>query len=73
MEHVPLLTRVTVVPPATQTAVVGDVKMTGRPELAVALTVNGAAPKFFPVKDPNVMVCDPMLTLKLTVTDGAGM
>ncbi len=38
------LTRVTVEPETVQTDVVVDAKLTGKPELAVALTVNGAAP-----------------------------
>jgi hypothetical protein len=44
MAHVPLATSVTVFPDTVQTHGVFDAMLTGRPELAVALTVNGAAP-----------------------------
>ena len=44
MLHVPAAISVTVVPDTVQTAGVVDAKVTGRPELAVALVVNGAAP-----------------------------
>ena len=37
-------TSVTVAPDSVQTAVVVEAKLTARPEDAVALTVNGAAP-----------------------------
>ena len=42
--QVPALTRVTVDPLTVHTGVVSDAKLTGRPEDAVALMVNGAAP-----------------------------
>ena len=41
----PAPTRVTVDPLTVHTGVVSDTKLTGRPEDAVALTVNGTAPK----------------------------
>jgi hypothetical protein len=51
-----------------QTAGVVDAKLTGRPELAVAPTVNGAAPKVASLNTPNAIVCDAGLTVKLCVT-----
>jgi hypothetical protein len=65
MEHDPAATIVTVLPATVQTAVVVEVKLTGRPELAVALTGNGAAPNVTLFRTPKVIVCDPPLTLKL--------
>ncbi len=43
MVHVPTETRVTVEPETVQTLMVVDAKLTARPELAVALTVNDPA------------------------------
>ncbi len=45
IEQVPCATNVTVLPETVQTVVVVDAKLTASPEVAVALTVNGAAPK----------------------------
>jgi hypothetical protein len=42
--QVPAATRVTVEPDTVHTAVVADAKVTAKPEEAVALGVNGAAP-----------------------------
>jgi len=44
MVHVPTDSNVTVDPEMVQTDVVCELKLTARPELAVALTVNGAEP-----------------------------
>lgn len=44
MEHVPTATIVTVAPDTVQTDVVCELKLTARPELAIAETVNGAVP-----------------------------
>ena len=44
IEQLPTPTIVTVLPEIVHTAIVFELKLTGRPELAVALTVNGAAP-----------------------------
>lgn len=44
MVQVPAATRVTVVPDTVQTAEVVEAKLTARPEDAVPLTGNGAAP-----------------------------
>jgi hypothetical protein len=56
IEQVPVPTMVTVVPATVQTAGVVDRKLTGRPELAVAVMVNGAAPKLTAFRAPNVIV-----------------
>ena len=45
IEHVPPPTMVTTPPETAQTLDVVEVKLTAKPELAVALIVNGAAPK----------------------------
>ena len=55
--HVPAAIRVTVAVATVQTAVVVEEKLTVRPDDAVALTVNGAAPYVWPVSAANVMVC----------------
>ena len=44
MLQVPPVTIVTVLPLTVQTVVVEEVKVTARPDDAVALTANGAAP-----------------------------
>jgi hypothetical protein len=44
MVQVPTATSVTVEPDTVQTGDVVEAKLTARPELAVALTVNGAVP-----------------------------
>jgi hypothetical protein len=48
----------TMAPATVQTPVVVDAKLTARPELAVAVTVNGEAPNTTPETGPNVIVCD---------------
>jgi hypothetical protein len=55
IEQVPVATMVTVVPATVQTAGVVDKKLTGRPELAVAVSVNGVAPKLTAFRLPNVI------------------
>ena len=57
IEQEPPATIVTVLPATVQTEVVVEAKLTGRPELAVALTVNGAAPKLTLPSAPKVIVC----------------
>ena len=42
--HAPAPTIVTVLPATVQTPVVSELKLTARPELAVALTPNAASP-----------------------------
>jgi hypothetical protein len=44
IEHVPAATSVTTAPETVQTDVVFEAKVTARPELTVALSVNGAVP-----------------------------
>jgi hypothetical protein len=62
---------VTVFPKTVQTAVVLETKLTGNPELAAALIVNGVAPRvWFPIAG-NEMLCSAWLTEKLWVTGGA--
>src|ERR1035441_1142535 len=59
MVQVPTATIVTVEPVApdtVQTAVVCELKLTVRPELAVALTVNGGVPSSWLESAANVMV-----------------
>jgi hypothetical protein len=47
---------VTVLPDTVQTAGVVEAKLTARPELAVALTVNGDTPYATPPSEPNAIV-----------------
>jgi hypothetical protein len=70
-EHEPPATIVTVLPETVQTDVVVEAKLTARPELAVAVTVNGAVPELTSLGAPNVIVCVAALTVKLCVTDVA--
>jgi hypothetical protein len=44
IEHVPTATSVTVTPETVQTDAVFEANVTARPELAVALSANGAPP-----------------------------
>jgi hypothetical protein len=71
--HVPAATIVTVFPETVQTAVVSELKVTVSPELAVADTVNGGSPKFFPGSAPNVIVWLCVPTVKLRETCGAAL
>src|ERR1035441_6248872 len=67
--QVPAATSVTVVPDTVQTGVVCELKLTVSPELAVALTVNGAVPSVLFESVPNVMVWDAcVITRPETVT-----
>src|SRR5437867_12034842 len=56
MVQVPTATSVTVEPDTVQTEVVCELKLTGKPELAFALTVNGALPNTRFASAPKVMV-----------------
>jgi hypothetical protein len=47
----------TTAPATVQTPVVVEAKLTARPELAVAVIVNGEDPKTAPETGPNVIVC----------------
>jgi len=51
-----------------QTDVVCELKLTGKPELAVALTVKGAVPKTWFEKAPKVRVWGAGVTWKLWLT-----
>ena len=57
MVHLPPATRVTVLPDTVQTEVVSDAKLTASPDVAVALTANGAVPMTRFASAPNVIVC----------------
>jgi hypothetical protein len=72
IEQVPAATRVTDAPATVQTAVVVDAKLTGNPELAVALSV--AVEPTDPLPGAaNVMVWVAWLTAKLWVTGTAAL
>ena len=71
IEQGPCAIIVTVFPETVHTVVVVDVKLTAKPELAVALTVNGAAPNVCPGSAAKVMVCVSLSTPKLRVTSVA--
>ena len=58
--QVPTATKVTVVPDTVQTPVVAELKMTVRPEEAVALTVIGPSSKRLPASPPKVIVWLPL-------------
>jgi hypothetical protein len=66
--HVPTATSVTVAPDTVQTAVVVEAKLTANPELALALTANGAAPNTWLDRLPNVIVWLPGVTVKPWLT-----
>ena len=68
MVQVPTEASVTVFPDTVQKLVVVDVKLTGNPEVAVALTVNGAEPSAWFESAPKVMVWLPAVTWKLWLT-----
>ena len=58
MEHVPVAMIVTVLPETVQTARVFEVKLAVRPELTVAVIVNGETPRLTLLNGPNVIVCE---------------
>jgi hypothetical protein len=64
MLHVPAATSVTVVPDTVQTDVVVEAKPTANPELALALTVNGAVPNTWLDKAAKLIVWLPCVTVK---------
>ena len=57
MVQVPVATSVTVLPETVQVVAVVDAKLTGKPDDAVAETVNGGLPSTWLGKGANVMVC----------------
>jgi hypothetical protein len=67
IEQVPAASTVTVVPLTVQMLAVFEAKVTVRPELAVALTVNGVTPRVTLLNGANVMVWVPE-TEKVWVT-----
>ena len=72
MVHVPTETRVTVAPLTVHTDAVSDEKLTGKPDDAVALTVNGAAPNVLLLKDAKVMVCPKLAMVMANVCVASG-
>ena len=56
MEQVPAATRVTVDPATVQTAAVVELKLTASPDVAVAVTENGAAPNVLLARTPKEIV-----------------
>jgi hypothetical protein len=69
--QVPTAASVTVAPDTVQTDEVVEARLTANPELALALTVNGAAPNTWPESAPNVMVWLPGVTVKLWLSGAA--
>jgi len=57
MMQVPATTRVNVLPLTVQMLGVVDAKLTGRPELAVAVSTGGAVPRVWLPGELKVMVC----------------
>ena len=71
MVQVPTATSVTVVPNTVQTDEVSGEKLTVKPEVAVALSGGGVAPKTWGGGVTKVMVWAPGVTRKLCGTGGA--
>jgi hypothetical protein len=63
--QVPTATKFTVDPDIVQIVEVWELKLTGRPEVAVAAMANGADPNATFDSVPNVIVCPVCVTLKL--------
>ena len=55
--HVPTATSVSAVPLTVQTLCVVELKLTGKPELALAARGAGAVPRVWLLGDANVMDC----------------
>ena len=68
MEQVPAATMVNVFPDTVQTEPVVDAKLTGSPELAVALNASGAVPKATLPRGAKVMLCATVAILNVWVT-----
>ncbi len=62
---------VTVLADTVHIAVVVEVKLTARPEVAVAVIPKGATPKVTFPSAPKAIVCAARLTVKLRVTETA--
>jgi hypothetical protein len=71
MEQVPTAIIVTVFPETVHTRGVVEAKLTGSPELAVALMVNGGVPITTLGRVGKVMLCPAIMTVKLCVTGDA--
>jgi hypothetical protein len=69
--HVPCPASVTVYRDTVQTVTVRELKLTGRPELALALIANGGAPNALFASTPKVTVWLPFVIWKLWVTGEA--
>ncbi len=69
----PVVRRVTEVPATEQTAGVDDVKLTARPELAVAPTVMGESARILSARVPKVMTWSALLMAKVRCTGAAAL
>jgi hypothetical protein len=58
-------------PAIVQMAGAAEAKLTARPELAVALTANGATPKLVSLKGPNAIAWEAEATVKPWITGAA--
>ena len=70
--QVPAVSRVISKPLTVQTAWVVEVRVTGRPELAVGLTVSGDWSRFAFAGLENVIVCETWVTVNERGTGFAG-
>src|ERR1035438_8509896 len=71
MVQVPTATSVTFVPDTVHTGAVCELKLTVKPELAMAMSVNGAVPNARLERVPKKIVWLPCVTWKLWFTDAA--
>lgn len=70
--QVPAASKVSVLPVTVHTPDVLDEKVTGRPELAVAIKAAGAVPRVWLPGETNETVCVPATTVKVFETAVAG-
>ena len=68
MEQLPADTSVTVLPLTVQTLLVVEARLTGSPELAVAVRLAEPTPRDTLESEPKVMVCAVPAIVKLCVT-----
>lgn len=73
MVQVPVFTSVTVVPATLHTGVVCELKLTFRPELAVALTVIGGVPSVWFESGAKAMLWRAGVTWKVWLTGAAAV
>ena len=71
IEQVPGADGVSIEPLTVQMPVVFEAKLTARPELAVAVKVNGEAGSVTAAGVPKVIVWDAWFTVKLWLTEAA--